>query len=99
MGTIDIIRIPLKVGVRFVTNILLREEAAFPESVLGGPHISKEPDQAFAWGEQQLADAQAEGKISSSSTAADVKEVVLLNKRLDEDPEYYTPHSFKFNWV
>jgi hypothetical protein len=79
MGTIDIIRIPLQVGVRFVANLLLRKEAVFSQSVLGGPHISKEPDhplikckkEAFSWGERQLAHAQEQGKISSSSTAAD----------------------------
>jgi hypothetical protein len=107
MGIIDIIRIPLQVGVRFVANLLLREEAAFPESVLGGPHISKELDhpfikcerEAFAWGERQLARAQEQGKISLSSTAADVKEEVLLHKRLDENLEYYAPPPFKLGWV
>jgi hypothetical protein len=39
MGIIGIIRIPLQVGVRFVANLLLREEAAFPESILGTSHV------------------------------------------------------------
>jgi hypothetical protein len=106
VGIIDIIRIPLQVGVHFVANLLLREEAIFPQSVLGGLHISKEPDhpfmkcesEAFAWGERQLARAQEQGKISSS-TATDIKEVVLLYKRPDEDLEYYAPPPFKFGWI
>jgi hypothetical protein len=107
MGIIDIIRVPLQLGVRFVANLLLREEAAFPQLVLGGPYISKEPDHpfikcerdAFAWGERQLARAQEQGKISSSSTAAEVKEAVLLYKQLDSDPEYDAPPPFKLDWV
>jgi len=87
MRTIDIIRVPLPVGVRFVATLLLREEAAFPELVLGGPHMSKEPDnpfmkrerEAFNWGEEQFAPAQEQeqGKISPSSTTATVKKAVL----------------------
>jgi hypothetical protein len=107
MGIIDIIRVPLQVGVRFVANLLLREEAAFPQLVLGGPYISKEPDhpfikcerEAFAWGERQLARAQEQGKISSSSTAAEVKEAVLLYKQLDSDLKYSAPPPFKLGWV
>jgi hypothetical protein len=107
MGLIDIIRIPLQVGVRFVANLLLREEAAFPESVLGGSHISKEPNhpfvkcerEAFAWGEEQLASLQEDGKISSSSTATDVLHALLLHNRHDKDPEYYAPPPFKIDWV
>ncbi len=34
MGTIDVIRIHLQVGVHFMANLLLREEVAFPESVM-----------------------------------------------------------------
>ncbi len=56
MGIIDIIRVPLQVGVRFVANLLLREEAAFPESVLGGPHISKELDHPFMKWEREALD-------------------------------------------
>ncbi|TVY38476.1 hypothetical protein LOCC1_G006448 [Lachnellula occidentalis] len=65
MGTIDVIRIPLQVGVQFVANLLLREEAAFPESVMAAPHISREADYPFMkwereaqeYGEERLARA------------------------------------------
>jgi hypothetical protein len=55
--------------------------------------------EAFAWGEKQLAQAQEQGKISSSSIATDVKDAVLLYKQLDEDLEYYAPPPFKLGWV
>lgn len=47
MGIINSIRIPLLSSTHFVADLLLREEAAFPDSVLGGPHISKEQDHSF----------------------------------------------------
>lgn len=47
MGTIDVIRIPLQVGVHFVANLLLYEEAAFPESVVAVPYILREADYPF----------------------------------------------------
>lgn len=104
IGTIDIIRVPLLVGVRFVPNLLLREEAAFPESALGGPNISTEPDHPFMtwdrealdYGKEQFARAQVQSKISPFSTVATVKKAVLLHKELDEcPPEYYAPQPFR----
>ncbi|KAH8592020.1 hypothetical protein B0O99DRAFT_690083 [Bisporella sp. PMI_857] len=103
---IDIIRIPLQVGVRFVANLLLREEAAFPESVVSGSHLSKEADHpnmkwrrdAFEWGEERLASAQERGQIAPFSTAAEVKNVVMENTGLDERPQFYAPY-FRPNWV
>ncbi|RDL40870.1 uncharacterized protein BP5553_00849 [Venustampulla echinocandica] len=70
MCMFDIIHIPLQIGVRFVADLLLREEAAFPELVLGGPRLSKEPyhpfikceREAFAWGESRLVRAQERGQ-------------------------------------
>jgi len=56
MGTIDVIRIPLQVGVHFVANLLLREEAAFPESVVVGPPISREADHPFMKWEKEAQD-------------------------------------------
>ena len=61
IGIVHILRIPLQVGTCFVAKLILREEAAFPGFVLGGPHISKKPDhpfikcerEAFAWGERR----------------------------------------------
>ncbi|KUJ16710.1 uncharacterized protein LY89DRAFT_733717 [Mollisia scopiformis] len=109
MGTIDVIRVPLEVGVRFVAKLLLREEAAFPQSVLGEPPICEESthpfvkceEEAVAWGEKRLALAQKHGKISPSSTVAEVKEVVLIRKQLAENLEYYDdPPSFKMGrWI
>jgi hypothetical protein len=94
MGTIDVIRIPLQVGVHFVANLLLREEAAFPESVMAGPYISREPDHPFMkwereaqdYGEKRLAHAQAQGKIEPFTTVAAVKNAVV-HRRVDIYPQ------------
>jgi hypothetical protein len=106
MGHIGAIRVPLKVAVRFVASLFLREEAAFPESALDGPQISKEPDHPFMkcekaateWGEKELADAQKRGKIPPFATAATVKTVLGCNFDA-HPPEFYEPDSFKFNWI
>jgi hypothetical protein len=70
MGTIDVVRVPLQVGVHFVANLLLREEAACPESVVAAPHVSREAEHPFIkwereaqdYGEERLADARAQDK-------------------------------------
>ena len=107
MGTIDIIRVPLQVGVHFVANLLLREEAAFPESVVAGPHISREADHPFMkwereaqdYGEKRLLRAQARDKIEPFTTVAAVKKAVL-HHRVDIYPlENYAPYPFKLGWV
>jgi hypothetical protein len=107
MGTIDVIRIPLQVGVHFVANLLLREEAAFPESVVAAPHISREADHPFMkwereaqdYGEERLAHAQAQGKIEPFTTVAAVKKAVL-HHRVDIYPlENYAPYPFKLGWI
>jgi hypothetical protein len=107
MGTIDVIRIPLQVGVHFVANLLLREEAAFPESVVAAPHISREADHPFMkwereaqdYGEERLAHAQAQGKIEPFTTVAAVKKAVLRH-RVDIYPlENYAPYPFKLGWI
>ncbi|RFU35947.1 hypothetical protein B7463_g411, partial [Scytalidium lignicola] len=85
IGTIDVIRIPLQIGVRFVANLLLREEAAFPESGMSRLDISREPDHPFMkwegeaqdYEEKELAHAQVQGKIEPFAAAADVKKAVL----------------------
>ncbi|KAH8801512.1 hypothetical protein F5884DRAFT_862206 [Xylogone sp. PMI_703] len=108
MGVHDVIRVPLQVGVHFVASLLLREEAAFPESVISSPPISMEPDHPFMkwdreahdYGENRLAQAQAQGKIEPFATAATVlKNVVLLNRFDIYHPEHYTPVDFKLGWI
>lgn len=107
MGTIDVIRIPLQVGVHFVANLLLREEAAFPESAMAAPHISREADHPFMkwereaqdYGEEQLARAQARGKIEPFTTVAAVKKAVLLHRLGIYPPETYDPYPFKLGWI
>jgi len=56
MGTINVIRIPLQVGVHFVANLLLREEAAYPESVVAAPRVSGEADHPFMKWEREAQD-------------------------------------------
>ncbi|RDL38292.1 Uncharacterized protein BP5553_02632 [Venustampulla echinocandica] len=107
MGAIDVIRVPLQVGVHFVANLLLREEAAFPESVMAGPHISREPDHPFmkwereaqGYRERRLVNAQAEGKIRPFTTAAAVREAVLYCRFDIDPPEKYAPYPFKLGWI
>jgi len=99
MGSIDVIRVPLPVGVRFVANLLPREEAAFPESVIGKHNISKQPDHPFMkwerkaqdYGKEQLAYAQTQGKIGPFTAIADVKMAVLIHKVHIHPPEFYDP--------
>jgi len=107
MGTIDIVRVPLQVGIQFVASLLQREEAAFPESVMAGPHVSKEPDHPFMkwereardYGEEQLARAHAQDKIEPFATVAAVKKVVLRH-RFDIYPEeHYAPFPFMLGWI
>lgn len=105
LGNIDVVRVPLLVGVRFVAKLLLREEAAFPESVLAAPHMSKDPDhplmkrerEILKWADERFATAQERGKISPSSTMEAVKKGVLFypNARWEE-PEL---NAFEFGWV
>jgi hypothetical protein len=107
MGTIDIIRVPLQVGVYFVANLVLREEAAFPESAMAGPYISREPDHPFMkweraaqnYGEERLARALAQEKIEPFTTVAAVKKFVLRH-RVDIYPsEWFDPYPFKLGWI
>lgn len=111
MGSIDVIRVPLTIGVRFVAELLLREEAAFPKSDLRGSKISTKSDhpfvkaekEAMAEGEQTLARAWEDGKIWKSSTASEMKEAMMLHPKLD-DPEYWNPppyfsSSFTPTWI
>jgi hypothetical protein len=102
MENINAIRVPLQAGVHFVAQLLLREEAAFPESVLAGPHISREPDHPFMkwekkaqqYAEERLAHAQAQDKIDPFTTVEAVKKAVLVH-RVDKYPlTYCTPSDF-----
>ena len=107
MGTIDVIRIPLQVGVHFVANLLLREEAAFPESVVAAPHISREADHPFMkwereaqdYGEERLVHAQAQGKIEPFTTVAAVEKAVLHHRVDIYSLENYAPYPFKLGWI
>jgi hypothetical protein len=107
IGLTDIIRVPLLVGVRFVANLLCREEAAFPESVLGGSTIPKEPDhpamkwesESLDWAEKELARAQERGVIPPFSTAATVRKAMLLHKLEEYPPEHYAPFPFRLGWI
>ena len=107
MGTIDVIRIPLQVGVHFVANLLLREEAAFPESVVAGPHISREADHPFMkwerraqdYGEKRLAHAQVQGKIEPFTTVAAVKKAVLHHRVDIYPPETFVRRPSTPGWI
>ena len=107
MGTIDIIRVPLQVGVHFVANLLLREEAAFPESVVAGPHISREADHPFMkwereaqdYGEERLLRAQARDKIEPFTTVAAVKKDMVCRRFDLYPPEHFDPFPFKLGWI
>jgi hypothetical protein len=109
MGSIDVIRVPLQVGVRFVANLLLREEAAFPESAMAGPHISKEPDHPFMkwergaqdYAEGKLARELAKGEIEPFASAAAVKKAMLGTgvDRLDRFAEEMSEHFFIDGWI
>jgi hypothetical protein len=92
MGAIDIIRVSLKVGVRFVANLLCHKEVAFPEIGLGGSTISKEPGhpatqmegEALDWAEKELARAEERGVFSPFSSAVTMRKAMLVHK-----PEEY----------
>lgn len=107
MGTTDVIRVPLKLGVHFVASLLLREDAAFPESVMAGPHISREPDHPFMkWekeahncGEERLANAREKDKTKPFTTVTDVKNAVLSHKVHIYPPEMYAPYPFVLGWI
>lgn len=107
MGSIDAIRIPLQVGVHFVAKLLLREEAAFPESVVAGPHISREADHPFMkwereaqdYGERRLVRAQAQGRIEPFTTVAAVRQAVMRDRFDKYPPEHYAPFPFKLCWI
>ncbi len=107
MGTVDVIRVPLQVGVHFVAKLLLREEAAFSESAREEPHISRDLDDPFtkwereAWdyGEERLAGARAQDNIEPFTTVAAVQKAVL-HWRVDiYPPEFYTEYPFKLGWI
>ncbi len=107
MGAIDIIRIPLQVGVHFVANLLLLKEAAFPESVVAGPHISREAHHLFIkwereaqdYGEERLAHAQAQDKIELFTRVAAVKKALLYHS-VDRYPlKTYALYPFKLGWI
>lgn len=95
MVNIDVIRVPLQVGVRFLASLFIREEAAFPDLAVAGRTKSKEADNpivtcerdAVAWVESALARVQEEGKISPSSTVAEVTKAVLGHDVRQEKPE------------
>jgi hypothetical protein len=81
IGTIDIIRVSLQTAVRFVANLQLREEAAFPLSAPTGHHQNLESDHLFMkwekqardYGEERVAWAQARGRIEPFATLTAVK--------------------------
>jgi hypothetical protein len=107
MGTINIIRVPLPVGIHSVANLLLREEAAFPESVVAGPRLSREPDHPFMewereaqdYGEEQLASAWARDKVEPFTTVAAVKKAVLDHRVDIYPPETYAPAPLMLGWI
>jgi len=104
MGAVDVIRVPLQTGVRFVASLQLREEATFPESALVGPHISMEPNhpflkwekQAREYADEKVADALARGRIEPSATLAAVKKCVL---RWRDYSRHFEPVEFVLNWI
>lgn len=84
IGLLDGIRVPLQAGVRFVANLLLREEGG---SVFGIPRISKEDceKEGLSWAEQRLSRAVGWGRISKSMTASEVKKVLMLSSQCESD--------------
>jgi hypothetical protein len=74
MGNINAIRVPLQAGVHFVAQLLLREEAEFPESVLAGPHISREPDHPFMKWEKK-AQQYAEERLAACTGTRQVRPI------------------------
>ncbi|TVY64256.1 hypothetical protein LSUE1_G007265 [Lachnellula suecica] len=90
IGTIDVSRVLLQVGVQFVASLLQREEVAFPDSVMTGPHISEEQGHPFMKWERQahefvkerMAQAQERGKITHFMTLADLRKVYALTGRI-----------------
>jgi hypothetical protein len=107
MGATDIIRVPLQVGVRFVANLLCREEVAFPKVVLGGSAMSKEQDhpatkwegEALDWAEKELTRAQERGVFSPFSSAATVRKAMLLHRPEEYPPEHFAPFPFRLGWI
>lgn len=83
---IDIIRVPLRTGVRFVADLIMHEDAAHPESALA--NTREAPDSPFVQWEreckekekQRIETARKRGQISTGSTVTEVKKVLLNSK-------------------
>jgi hypothetical protein len=79
----------------------------FPESVLGGSTIPKEPDhpamkwesESLDWADKELARAQERGVIPPFSTAATVRKAMLLHRPEEYPPEHYAPFPFRLGWI
>ncbi|KAL2064200.1 hypothetical protein VTL71DRAFT_4694 [Oculimacula yallundae] len=107
LGFIDAIRVPLQTGVRFVADLLLREEAAFPDSNVAGHLMSREADhpvkrwerKAHDYAEEELALAKKEDKIKPFATAEAVRKRVLSHRVDLHPPEWYAPYTFKLGWI
>lgn len=105
----DLIRVPLKIGVRFVANLLVHEEAALPALVL--PTITKDRDHpgteqeiaALEYAERSFELAQERGRILPVSMAAAVQKAMIITPRPAEEheypPDYYDPETFVLGWV
>jgi hypothetical protein len=104
VGAVDNIRVPLQFGVRFVANLLCREEAAIsrPDAreVLGESTAPYETDRPTRdWAEQQFTCARKRGVIEPFPTAADVRKAMMIHRLKDYPPEDSAPFPFKLGWI
>ncbi|KUJ13070.1 uncharacterized protein LY89DRAFT_200413 [Mollisia scopiformis] len=86
LNSIDIIRVPLRTGVRFVANLLLHEDAAHPESTLS--NTAEAPDSPFA---------EWDAKWEKNSRREEASKIGWASK--SEDPDCEPVFEFSFNWV
>jgi len=106
---IDMIRVPLLVGVRFVAHLFLREEAAFPartDKTLGGIDSQAEQEhptlrrnkEALASAKHDLMLANQRGLIKPHSSVAELRKVLRIHRAEDYPPGHFDPFPFKFGW-
>lgn len=105
MGATDIIRVPLLDGVRFVADLLHREQAAFRKSAVYGPTMSRQRDhptekwriQSLDSANKRLARVQSEGTIPRSSSAKTVRKALYLDE--SESQLFSEPYPFWVGWA
>lgn len=109
LEAVEMIRVPLIVGIRFVAKLFLGEEAAFPALVMSTipkneDHLATKRDSAaIEYAEQKFQKARGRNRITPFSTAAEVRKAMLITPTRPEEqehpPDYYLPEPFVSRWI